>query len=176
MRSKTKHQNPLHFGYITNNAEIKAKEKYRKMFDNSLEQFERNAMRSNSSIKRFPGNTSIHSRSRSLSRPKITAGPGPRIKPKPKPRKRTKKGPTKPTTKPKPRPRTITRLITQNSLSPLILANKKPNTPIIKSPMASSKSNLSLLDTVLKPMPTNKNQTKSKTKSKTKVSNLGIAF
>jgi len=176
-------QNPLHFNFIKESNAAKAKEEYLKKFPNGLEQFERDAMRSNS-IKRFPENRSIHSRSRSLSRPRFTAGPGPRVKAKPIPRKRTKKGPTKPITKPKPRkrtnklsPRTI-KLSNLNSISPLQLAYKQPNTPRAKLP---SKSNLSLLDTVLNPMPTNtpnqsKSKAKSKSKSQTKVSNLGSAF
>ena len=142
-------------------------------------------------MNRFPRNTSINSRSRSLSRPKFTLGRAPR-KYHAKPRKRTIKGPTKPTTKPKPRPRTIKLISNLNSTnSPLQLANKIPNTP------RASKSNLSLLDTILKPMPTNtqpinqtknkgqaksqnmtqsKSQSKGQSKSQAKKSNLGIAF
>jgi hypothetical protein len=156
-------QNPLHFNFIKESNAAKAKEEYLKKFPNGLEQFERDAMRSNS-IKRFSGNTSIHSRSRSLSRPKFTAGPGPRVKTKPKPRKRTKKAPTKP----KPRPRTIKLSnLNPNLNSPLQLANKRPNTPRAKFP---PRSNLSLLDTILKPTNT------PKPKSQVKKSNLGIAF
>jgi hypothetical protein len=179
-------QNPLRMNF--NRESSAAKEGYLKMFPNGLEEFERKPTSNNSFMKRFPRNTiSIDKRSKSLSRPKITAGPGPRKKepmpiPRAKLRKRTKKGPTKPTTKPRPRPRTI-KLTSNLNLenSPLQLANKTPNTPRVKLPNITTNSNLSLLDSILKPMPTNtpskpKSQTKSKGKSKAKLSNLGIAF
>ena len=172
-------QNPLRMNF--NRESSAAKEGYLKMFPNGLEEFERKPTSNNSFMKRFPRNTnSINKRSKSLSRPKITAGPGPRTMPRAKPRKRTKKGPTKPITKPTPRPRTIKLTSNLNfENSPLQLANKTPNTPRAKSTnITNSKSNISLLDTILKPMPTNKakSQVKSQSKSKAKLSNLGIAF
>jgi len=175
----SKPQNPLHIDF---NRESKNK--------SFVKRFPTNTKSIDSRSKSLSRPLSLSSRSRSLSRSKFTAGPGPRVKVKAKPRKRTKKIVKDP--KPKPKPRIIkTKPISNlnlnlnlNSLSPLTLANKIPNTPRGKSSMmptinTTAKSNLSLLDTILKPMPTNtsKSHTKSQAKGHSKkVSNLGIAF